>query len=83
MASTLPEALDGLYATTSSPTLGPGPVQDEVSGPIPTGWAERALELQRLADAALRAGDWAGFGQRWAELQDLLRRAAGAGGGHQ
>jgi uncharacterized protein len=39
------------------------------------GWRARALELMEEADRRLRAGDWAGFGARWAELQELLRSA--------
>jgi uncharacterized protein len=39
-------------------------------------WADDALRLLQEAEARLRAGDWAGFGARWTELQRLLQRAA-------
>lgn len=39
-------------------------------------WRRRALELFEEAEQRLRAGDWAGFGARWAELRGLLRSGA-------
>jgi uncharacterized protein len=42
-------------------------------------WAQSALELLQEAETRLRAGDWAGFGARWTELQRLLQRAARGG----
>jgi uncharacterized protein len=49
-----------------------------IAGATPTGgpWLQEAIDLLEDADARLRAGDWAGFGARWSELQRLLRRAA-------
>ncbi|MEX1184652.1 MAG: UPF0182 family protein [Gemmatimonadota bacterium] len=43
--------------------------------------AGRALELMRVADERLRAGDFAGFGEAWAELRALLEERSGGGPG--
>jgi uncharacterized protein len=70
MANTLPlavAALDGEGA----------PLARDVPTRLPDGpWAQEALELLDEAERRLRAGDWAGFGARWTELQRILRRAA-------
>jgi uncharacterized protein len=44
-----------------------------------TDWVQRAMELMREAEARLRAGDFAGFGDAWTRLKALLEeRSAGA-----
>lgn len=74
MAATLAEAVDALS--------GPGaaaPVvrQPGVAALPPTGeWPQRALQLLQRAEEQLRRGDFAGFGESWAALRELLREAA-------
>jgi len=41
--------------------------------PTPGEWPEAALRLLEEADQRLRSGDFAGFGERWSELRELLR----------
>jgi uncharacterized protein len=52
----------------------------EVALADPTGGAalDQARRLMEQAEAQLRAGDWAGFGQTWAELRSALRSPPGA-----
>jgi hypothetical protein len=72
MGETLYDAVSALlgYAQAARP-LPENPADAD------TDWARRALELMQDADRAVRAGNWEEFGRRWAELQDLLRRASG------
>lgn len=78
MAPTLAEAIRGLGA--------PVPVErrrGDAPHPIPQegdGWRRRAAELFDEAERRLQQGDWAGFGERWAELRALLK-GAGRGPG--
>jgi hypothetical protein len=46
---------------------------------VPTSLPTDALELLEAAEARLREGDWAGFGEVLARLRALLRDAAGGG----
>lgn len=63
------------------------PPEEDLTGerpvplPGPTSPSAAALELLESAEAALRAGDWEGFGRRLEALRELLRREAGPGGG--
>ena len=58
-------------ASATSSTTAPA-IQRGVSGD----WSRRALELLEAAEAALRNGDWAGYGARQRELRELLLQAA-------
>ena len=73
MESTLAAAIRGLRGRGDEEV---GEVTDAVGLAADSPWAGDALRLLQQADEALRAGDFAGFGQRWAELQNLLRQAA-------
>ena len=76
MAPTLASAIDGLGRERAGELSTP---DGEAPALMPPGtWAAEALRLQEAADRALRAGDWAAFGDRWNELQTVLRRAATA-----
>ena len=44
-------------------------------------WPREALELLDVAEARLRAGDWAGFGAALDELRALLGTLSAEGGG--
>lgn len=73
MASALGEAIEALRA----PVAVGGPVVGSEVGvravPTPGEWPEAALRLLEEADQRLRSGDFAGFGERWSELRELLR----------
>lgn len=73
MDVTLEGAIAGLGNLRSVPAHN---AQQEAQPVLPAPWAGEALRLQQAADRALRDGDFADFGRYWAELQDLLRRAA-------
>lgn len=74
MSKTLAEAIDGLYGDAPQPaTQQLEPIELGVPS---ASWPQAALMLFEEADRALRAGDWAGFGDRWRELSEQLRRAA-------
>lgn len=73
MAETLVDAIAGLGRERADELATPAtPATPSAPGP----WAAEAVRLQEAAERALRAGDWATFGERWNELQSLLRRAA-------
>jgi len=77
MASTLRDGVIGLRAgedTTAADVAGGAATPD-------VDWAARAIEVLNAADQALRNGQFDEFGRRWAELQDVLRRAAAARSG--
>jgi uncharacterized membrane protein (UPF0182 family) len=76
MAQTLAEAVNGLYGrSVAAPAAG--------SRSAPTGsaesWARDALQMLEEADRRLRNGDFAGFGERWSALEQLLQRASQRG----
>lgn len=75
MAPTLAEAITNLRGAepTNEPSEDPGMVEQLAP---PADWPQRALEIMEQAEQRLRAGDWAGFGAAWNELQRVLRRAA-------
>jgi uncharacterized membrane protein (UPF0182 family) len=75
MAPTLAAAIDGLVGGGRTVPVEQERTLVQAAGP----WAADALKLLDEADQMLRAGDWAGFGARWSELQALLQRAATAG----
>lgn len=80
MRSTLEEAVAALY-TPDAPAA-PLPVQLEPahtaapSDPQSDPFLERTRQLVTRADAQLRSGDFAGFGESWRALQELLQQAA-------
>ncbi len=78
MASTLRDAVLGLGASGEGGESIDPPAQVDAAV---ADWAQRAMEVMNAADRALRDGHFDEFGRRWAELQDLLRRAAAAGRG--
>jgi uncharacterized protein len=47
---------------------------------LPPPTLDRARRLLDQAEAQLRAGDWAAFGQTWSELRSALRNGAAGGG---
>jgi uncharacterized membrane protein (UPF0182 family) len=73
MGVTLPEAIDGLYRGAPQEIVA---VAEPVERPVGAAWPREALVLMEEADRALRAGDFAGFGERWQRLRELLNRAA-------
>ncbi|MGH7502966.1 MAG: UPF0182 family protein [Longimicrobiales bacterium] len=75
MAATLREAMNAL-AVVESATADPGVLDQPPVVTDSIDWVARALDLVNAADRALRNANLAEFGRHWAELQDLLRRAA-------
>lgn len=81
MATTLPQALaslaqgGGAVVEGKPAAAGPGAADTGVT----SSWPNRALQLLEDAEQHLRDGDWAGFGTRWNELKDLLKRIAEEG----
>jgi uncharacterized protein len=58
----------------------PGPAEAQPVGAPRPAELDRARRLMDQADAQLRAGDWAAFGQTWSELRGVLRSNAAAVG---
>ena len=79
MAPDLRRAIGGLEAGAAPRRAGEG-APDVESTPLAT-WPARALRLLEEADERLRAGDFAGFGERWEALREALRAASGEPGG--
>ena len=78
MAPKLRDAIAGLGAAAAG---GPGRARerpDDAESPALQAWPAEALRLLDEADERLRAGDFAGFGERWEELRRVLRSADGA-----
>jgi hypothetical protein len=78
------ESLDGALALLSGREVGGAEGVDASGDPAGAGIEvpREALELLDLAEARLRAGDWAGFGEALARLRALLGGGgAGAGSG--
>jgi hypothetical protein len=77
MANTLREALASMFGSTV-----PAATQDRTGQtaqpqvPPLAAWPRRALQLLDEAERALRAGDYAGFGQRMNELKTFLQQAS-------
>jgi hypothetical protein len=80
MAETLEAAIAALYRGTAE--VPPTPA-DQARAPtgvpaVPGGdWPREALELYERAQERLRQGDFAGFGEAWARLREVLMRATG------
>lgn len=80
MRSTLEESVAALY-TPDAPAA-PLPAQLEPAPPVTRSnsegepFLERTRQLVRRADAQLRSGDFAGFGESWRALRELLQQAA-------
>lgn len=75
MAEDLNAAVAALLGETSVSTLdaaAPGDAPRQDARPAQDEWHARAVELMREADARLRAGDLAGFGEAWSRLRVLL-----------
>ena len=78
MEPTFTSAVAALLRGQSGPPADSGAVSTPLPGPI-AGESEsmqRARTLMSQAEALLRAGDWAGFGQTWEELQETLTPGA-------
>ncbi len=67
-------ALAGQEAVTGAAT------SRALVGEPSAGWPAAALEVLDRAEASLRDGDWAGFGQALQELRELLRSAGSRAG---
>ena len=82
MAPTLQEALDVLFGRQPEPNPETQP-NDGAEGPAgssPDDWKTAISRAERMfeeAQAALREGDWAGYGERMQELGELIKRLAG------
>lgn len=78
MGSTLRGAIEALTRQEEGEGTRAAPARE--AGALPGlregAWTSEALDLLLQADERLRAGDFAGFGARWAELRRLLERAA-------
>lgn len=79
MGETLQDAVAVLYrgdvpaAESAAPAA--GPELPAATGPF-AAWPEEALQLYDQAQERLRQGDFAGFGEAWARLREILQRAA-------
>jgi len=69
VAELLGEATSSPRATSAEPST---------AAPAGDPWQQRALELMREADRALRAGDFAGFGDAWSRLRSHLEQRSDA-----
>ncbi|HUH11999.1 MAG TPA: UPF0182 family protein [Longimicrobiales bacterium] len=79
MGSTLEGAVEAMVAEEQARPDAPARTPERAA---PEGaWTAEALDLLLQAEERLRAGDFAGFGARWAQLRRLLERAAAEGGG--
>ncbi|MGQ0562122.1 MAG: UPF0182 family protein [Gemmatimonadota bacterium] len=77
MANTLREALASMFGTTvAAPEQAREPQRARTQAAPQLQWPRRALELLDDAERALRAGDYAGFGQRMNELKQFLQQAS-------
>jgi uncharacterized membrane protein (UPF0182 family) len=76
MAPALEDAVAGVFGSGRSETQPAAPTTRPSTAPVPattTGIPRRALQLLDLAERALRAGDYAGFGRYMNELRSYLR----------
>ena len=74
------EDLASGFAALAGLEAAPGSAAREAPGrEAPAGWPAAALGLLDRAEARLRQGDWAGFGQALRELRALLDSAGGPG----
>lgn len=80
MRPTLEEAVSALFSEDAPATTPPPPQPVVTLPPQPTGprsdpSIQRVRRLVEQAEARLRAGDWAGFGESWRALKQLLAEA--------
>jgi len=75
MTETLSEAVLALGGAESGPVRSARSAPGDASA-VPAGWSQEALDVLDRAEAALRAGDFGGFGRELAELRSLLQRTA-------
>lgn len=78
MAPNLRAAIAGLGGATPGADAPDRERLAEGEGTALEAWPAEALRLLEEADARLRAGDFAGFGERWEELRRVLRAGADA-----
>lgn len=81
MANTLTEAVAGMFGTTAVAPAATAAAQPARPGaarpPVPlAAWPRQALDLLDQAERALRAGDFAGYGERLKELRRVLEQAS-------
>lgn len=79
MAETLESAVASLYrgaTATQAVPAGQGPGVRELPD---AGWPAEALQLYDQAQERLRQGDFAGFGEAWTRLREVLLRASRQG----
>ena len=83
MEETLGEAIQALASISGDavPVFEPTLVTVDLPSVDISGWPAEALALLEDADAALRAGDFEGFGASLNELKALLQRLSKPGGG--
>jgi uncharacterized membrane protein (UPF0182 family) len=75
MRATLEETLQAVAAADSGETV--ATVGPEAGAPVPAASAAEALDAYQRGQAALRAGDWAAYGQAQDDLQRVLEEMAG------
>jgi uncharacterized membrane protein (UPF0182 family) len=75
VGDTYDEALGRLFGEKQTPSVAQEPSTPSTAAPSDPD-ARKALELFQQAEAALRRGDFAGFGERQKQLQALLQRMA-------
>jgi len=81
MEPTLQEAIGALALAGGEEAPLLSPMEDPEEGlPESALWPREALDLLNEAEARLRGGDWAGFGETLDELRVLLRTLSGGGG---
>ena len=79
MAETLESAVADLYRSDTAAEAVP-PEQTRVVPILPqSSWPAEALELYDQAQERLRQGDFAGFGEAWRRLREVLVRASRQG----
>lgn len=80
MRSSLTDAVGALFSP-DAPTTAPVAAPEETrtrspEEPVADAVLERSRQLLERADAQLRSGDWAGFGESWRALRELLENAS-------
>lgn len=77
MANSLREAVAAMFGVEIDREAGAAPRAQPDAQPRPQAtWPSRALELLDAAERALRAGDYAGYGQKINELKRFLEQAS-------
>jgi uncharacterized membrane protein (UPF0182 family) len=79
MGETLESAVSALYRGDVAAAAAPDTLTDTARTVPDARWPDEALRLYDEAQERLRQGDFAGFGEAWARLREVLQQAARGG----